>query len=232
VAGLAARLLAWGSRPTPLDESRTLRVRTACRFFTVLVRLARQKALRWAGSADVEASDETVLYPEHMANYPVGQLVPVEIVYGLVNFDLSNASTACREAGRLDMRVDGCPLSSPVLANAVAAVDMTPLHSVRPNDMRVHGRQKRFQIASTDFAPRVYRQRHEYIVNATSISQDRKPTIVVRLLTTAAVRRRLARGSRFVGGRIHAGGTGSAGDATTCPEIWESLHGQLTRPTS
>jgi hypothetical protein len=33
--------------------------------------------VRRLASADVEASDETVLYPGNMADHPVGQLIPV-----------------------------------------------------------------------------------------------------------------------------------------------------------
>ena len=73
-----------------------------------------------------------------------------QIAHDLAHFDLCGGSGACGEADGLHIRINHCPLSHPVIPNAVMSVDMATFHAVRPHNIRVHGRQERFHVAGIE----------------------------------------------------------------------------------
>ena len=98
--------------------------------------------------ADIKASDQAVLNLENMACLRIEQRVPVQIARGQMNLDVGCSSSPIEKPAR---RVSpSSPLSRPVVADAVVPVDMPAFQPVGPDDVRVHGRQRRFYVAGIE----------------------------------------------------------------------------------
>jgi hypothetical protein len=50
----------------------------------------------------------------------------------------------------LDMRIDGCQLTLPIAAHPIKSVDVAPVHSIRPNDLGIHGREDALNVAANE----------------------------------------------------------------------------------
>ena len=74
----------------------------------------------------------------------------VQIARGQMNLDVDCSILADRKAGWLRAGVHHRPLSRSVVADTVAPVDMPALQPVGPDDVRVHGRQRRFYVAGIE----------------------------------------------------------------------------------
>ena len=48
------------------------------------------------------------------------------------------------------MRVDHRPLAQPVVADALAAMDVTTFHTIRPEHARVHGGKHRLHVTGIE----------------------------------------------------------------------------------
>ena len=87
---------------------------------------------------------------ENMACLLIERRVPVQIARGQMNLDVDCSILVDRKAGWLRAGVHHRPLSRSVVADTVVPVDMPALQPVGPDDVRVHGRQRRFYVAGIE----------------------------------------------------------------------------------
>ena len=100
--------------------------------------------------ADIKASDQAVLNLENMACLLIEQRVPVQIA-PRSDEPRRRLFHPRRSKSRLaPRRSPSSPLSRPVVADAVVPVDMPALQPVGPDEVRVHGRQRRFYVAGIE----------------------------------------------------------------------------------
>src|SRR5215510_2894596 len=99
---------------------------------------------------DVEASDQTVLQAEDMADFPVRQKLAAKIAHGLADLDGDLAVGTDREIRRVEMGIDHSPLAHPVLAHAVAPPHMATILAVGPHHVTVQAGQHAIDVAGIE----------------------------------------------------------------------------------
>jgi AraC-like DNA-binding protein len=93
--------------------------------------------------------------PDHLAFVhvlygPIRGHLARQVAHDRVHTDRNPSFCVRAEGARLHARINGRPLALPIIPDAVTAVHPTALPTIRPRDVRVHQRERAFEIASVE----------------------------------------------------------------------------------
>ena len=100
-----------------------------------------RNAIRKEFLFNVHPLDQSVTDAIGVMHNRINYHISFEIPDYPMDFDNESALIVGFNAQRVDMRVEGAPLSSPVCANRILSMEVTAFHSVCPLDGRMHARQ-------------------------------------------------------------------------------------------
>ena len=100
-------------------------------------------------SKDVKDFDQPTLKPEKMTDRSIDNHVTFQVTHDLVNLD-NDFITFAFEALGIHSRVNLLPLTQPVITNGAPALNRSPFQSICPDHVRMHSRQRFFDVAGVE----------------------------------------------------------------------------------
>src|SRR6266702_6165322 len=84
------------------------------------------------GATNVETSDEAAFKLKDVPDHLIEQQLSLQVADELMDFNDHPVIRAIGKADRLDVRIDGRPLSRPILPDTILLMDIAAFHPIRP----------------------------------------------------------------------------------------------------